>query len=763
MMANRSRRAGRLLAGGTMLTALWLSGCTSQEIRDQASASIPESTSAPSVEAPVGAGAAGPSQAAAASSELLEPQIYRGTGNFINRGAARGDVRITGAQTEGATLNFESAEIREVAQLILGDTLQENYIIDESVRGNITLRTSAMLDREALLSVLEMVLQINGAALIYRDGLYRIVPMAGALQGTSGVGVGTRPTNAGYQARLIELRFIAAEEMARILDPFFSTSMVIEPDPTRNLLMAAGTAAELAQLGQLIELFDVDVLSGMSVGVFPLHNVDTASMETELRALIGTEDNIAMARMIRILPVERLNALMIVSPQPSYLETIQTWIERLDVATDGGGRRLYVYRVQNVRAGDLAGILRELFGIGETQAAGPAPALAPGATPRIIQTRPDETLEETAAAVQAVGVVQGSELFGEPGDGREVTVGDQNGDAGTVGDVSIIADDSSNTLVVLAKPGDYSRIESAIRQLDVMPLQVLLETTIAEVSLTDEFSYGMQWFFDHNTGDSRIGTGVVGLPLAFPGSLSYSIVNSADEVRAILRILATEDKLRVVSAPSVLVMDNQTASIRVGNQQPVSTAIVAEGGIVSTSVQFKNTGITLDVTPRVNASGLVTLEISQELTDVGQIDDATGQRAFLQRSIGSNVAVNSGESIVLGGLIRENDTMSRSGVPFLHKIPVIGGLFGQRVHTNDRTELLVLLTATVIQNATEAQGLIEEFRRKMPSLFPLPAGFSPRSLTEGAGTEEADDATEPSADSTIAPSPNADDAVAARS
>jgi general secretion pathway protein D len=444
--------------------------------------------------------------------------------------------------------------------------------------------------------------------------------------------------------------------------------------------------------------------------------------------------------------VDRLNALMVVTPQASYLETLQTWIERLDVPTEGGGRRLYVYRVQNVRAADLAGILRDVFSLGQAQAVGRSPGLAPGATPRIIQTRPDETPEEMAAAVRAVGVIQGADQFDQPVGDAASTTAANNGDAGTVGNVSIIADDTSNTLVVLASPGDYSRIESAIRQLDVMPLQVLLETTIVEVSLTGELSYGMQWFFDHNTDDSRSGIGSVGLPLSFPGTFSYSIVNSADEVRAILRILATEDRLRVVSAPSVLVLDNQTANIRVGNQQPVSTAIVAEGGIVSTSVQFKNTGITLDVTPRVNASGLVTLEVSQELTDVGQIDDATGQRAFLQRSIGSNVAVNNGQTIVLGGLIRENDVSSRSGVPFLHKIPVLGGLFGQRVNTNDRTELLVLLTATVIQNVTEAQGLIEEFRRKMPSLFPMPSGFSPASLTE-----DANETTEPSADATAVP------------
>jgi len=738
LLACRSAKQRAILAGGVVLAAL-IVGCASQSERNQegagtAAAVSPESLLQEQAAAPFATEAAAAVDAVAG----LEPQIYRGSGNFVNLDAVPGDSGVAGVASGGATLNFEGAEIREVAQLILGETLQSNYLVDPNVRGSITLRTSEALGREALLSVLEMVLQVNGAALLYSDGLYRIVPLAGALMGAGAPGVGTRPTNAGYQARIIPLRFIAAQEMTRILAPFFSTESVMHADSTRNLLMVAGTGVELNQIGQLVELFDVDMLSGMSVGVFPLHNVDAPTVEADLRELLSVEQGGALEGVVRLVPIERLNALMVVTPQSGYLDVLRTWIERLDVATQGGGRRLYVYRVQNVRAANLATILRELFSIEQTREGATPPELAPGATPRLIRTRPDETAAESAAAVQAVGVIQGAGLI-ESLSESPADAEDDNADAGTVGNVSIIADESTNALVILANTGDYARIESAIRQLDVMPLQVLLETTIVEVSLNGELSYGMQWFFDHNTGEGAAGMGSVGLPLAFPGTLSYSIVNAADEVRAVLRLLATEDKVQVVSAPSVLVMDNQTANIRVGNQQPVSTSIITEGGVVSTSVQFKNTGITLDVTPRVNASGLVTLEINQELTDVGQIDDATGQRAFLQRSIGSNVAVQSGQSVVLGGLIRENDTTSRSGVPFLHKIPVIGNLFGQTVNTNDRTELLVLLTATVIETAKDSQDLIEAFRVKMPSLFPIPSGFSPQSLSEDAVTESAED------------------------
>ncbi len=655
-------------------------------------------------------------------------QVYPGTGAFIS------EERIVRAQaeigeTEDVTLNFESADVREVVAMILGEILKENYVVDPNVKGSISLRTSRPMDRSALLSILEAVLQVNNAALIHRDGLFKVVPTAKALQGVDAPRLGTLSGRPGYQVRLIPLQYVAAQEMHKILEPFIAKEGVLRVDSNRNLLIVAGSAAEIAQVGEMVELFDVDWLQGMSFGLLPIHYTDPETIVREIEAMFSEQEDGPLGGLVRLVPVQRLNALMVISSQPRYLREVQKWLARLDVPGEGEGRRLYVFRVQNGRAEDLAGILRELFGLqGEDRRqAEQAPELAPGATPRLVQLRPGD--EQSAGADSpAADVIERQPAPRAPSPTPEAATSQPSAavEPTVVGRVNIVADRSRNALLILATPNDYAKLESALFELDVPPLQVLIEATIVDVNLSGELSHGVQWFFDHrlpaNTlTDHRydfIGSATIGLPLAFPGTLSYQIVNAAQEVRALMNLLATEDKIKVIASPSVLVLDNESATIRVGDQQPISTTVVTEGGVVSSSVQFKDTGVTLQVTPRVNAGGLVILDISQELSDAGAIDDATGQRAFLERSVQSRVALRSGESVVLGGLISENNTRSESGVPFIHKLPVIGFFFGQKVNTVARTELVVVLNATVIENRDDLREVTKEFRRKMRSIYP---------------------------------------------
>jgi general secretion pathway protein D len=602
------------------------------------------------------------------------------------------------------------------------------------------------MSKEGMLSVLEAVLGVNGAALVYKDGLYRVVPTAQALRnGAAGADIAQPSGAPGYRVRVIPLQYIAAEEMSKILEPFVDQEQAVRVDSSRNLLVVAGSAMELEQISGIVELFDVNWLQGMSVGLLPVRHTPVEAIATELNTVLGIEEDGPARGVLRILPMQRLNAVMVITPQLKYLEDVRAWIARLDVPGDGEGRQLYVYKVQNGRAADLAGLLQELFNIetsgpGEEEA-GP-PELAPWATPKLVQLRPGDASSAgadspatnvirpspeappppaaPAAAPRRPGGIQvGPAAPGEPAREGETAL------VAELGRVSIVADPSRNSLLILAIPSDYAKLEAALQQLDVSPMQVLLEATIVDVNLSGELAHGVQWFFDHRIPQTELlddrldfrGFGTVGLPLGFPGTFSYSIVNAASEVRALLNILATEDKVRVVASPSVLVLDNETATIRVGDQVPISTTVVTEGGVVSNSVQFKDTGVTLDVTPQVNDSGLVTLDISQELTDTGAIDDASGQRAFLERSVRSRVAVYSNESVVIGGLIRENNSLSESGVPFLHKLPVLGFFFGQKLNTADRTELLVVLRATVVRDAHDLRKLAGEFRRRMRGIY----------------------------------------------
>lgn len=288
-------------------------------------------------------------------------------------------------------------------------------------------------------------------------------------------------------------------------------------------------------------------------------------------------------------------------------------------------------------------------------------------------------------------------------------------------DIRIIADDRNNALLIMAPRRDYRKIEDALQSLDQMPAQVVIEASIVEVTLTDELRYGLEWFFTSSSGEY---TGEGSLNLNQDGGIgaeqpgfSFKVINPAGEVRAVLNALADKSLVNVLSNPTLMVLDNHSARIQVGDEQPVrSTETVTDGGTRSSSIEFRDTGVILEVTPSVNAGGMITLDVSQEVTDVGQVDSATGQRSFLQRNVQTRVAVRSGESVVLGGLIRDNRTNARSGVPGLHDIPVLGHLFGRTSVTGQRTELLVMITPRVLRNEHELRAVGEELRERMRGL-----------------------------------------------
>lgn len=302
-------------------------------------------------------------------------------------------------------------------------------------------------------------------------------------------------------------------------------------------------------------------------------------------------------------------------------------------------------------------------------------------------------------------------------------------------EVRIVADTENNALLIWATNQNYERIIGTLQKMDVIPRQVLIEATIAEVTLTGRLQYGLQWFFTNgvgsNNGKDFTGTGSLDINAdnltindvlggRDPGSFSYAITDGGGLVRALLNTLASDSKVKVLSSPQVMVVDNQQAVIRVGTQQPVFGQISSSTSTGNLqSYEYKDTGVLLEVLPRVNSGGMVNMEVKQEVIDVGNIDVATKQRAFLQRSVTSKVVVKSGQTLVLGGLIRDNRTEAQGGLPILYKIPVLGSLFGNTSEALDRTELIVLITPKVVQNSQEAEQVTEEIKRKMREIAPL--------------------------------------------
>ena len=612
----------------------------------------------------------------------------------------RPPIRLNG---EAVMLNFEQAPLVEVLHSILGETLGLDYVIENDVPGNVTVRTRSPIPRGQLLPILESLLRSQNVLMIRGPNDRFFISGSPSVKATA-PSFESAPSE-GYSNVIVPLQYISAAEMAEILKPVAREDTFVRIDQSRNLLILAGTQLQLEGWLSIVSTFDVDQLEGMSVGIFPLENSEASDVLEELEHLISGNSGVAggaaagIAAMVSIMPVTRLNSIMVVSPQSQYIETVGAWVSKLDGAlVQALEPSLHVYYVRNGNATQLAGLLSTIFGGG-----GGAGSKAGGVAPGMTQS------------TQSSGGGMGGDMPSRGG-------GTQGGASFSLGDdVRVVADSYNNSLLVYATPFEYEKIERTLTKLDVVATQVLIEASIVEVTLTDDLAYGLEWAFDNNLGGGDTGTGSLNLsggaigPKA-PG-FSYTVTNSAGAVKAVINALAQQSLINVISTPSILVLDNHTAAIHVGDQQPIqSQSVVTEGGNVQNSITYKDTGVKLTVTPSVNDGGLVTLDIEQSVTDVGPVDAATRQRSFLERNVSSRVAIRSGESVVLGGLIRDNETEGQSGVPLLMNIPVLGALFSTTTTAASRTELLIFITPRVLESETDLRDLNREMRSRMTGL-----------------------------------------------
>lgn len=644
------------------------------------------------------------------------PEFYPGNGVFVGHSHYTDDSNFGSEKSKGdVTLNFQDTDIHEVVKVVLGDLLKRNYLIDPSISGSVNIQTSKPLLRDDLLPILEDLLQMSGATMIESDGLIKIVPSSNAALSSLPPGIGSSITSnsGGFHTQIVPLRYVGVEEIHKILQPFLKDT-IVQTYPQRNLIILSGAQSDLKRLVETIHIFDVDWLKGMSLAMVPINYAESNDIVRELDELFGQASGSPLADIVRFIPLERLNSIIVVTQQPRYLKEMTTWIQRLDRSDGVGGQRLYVYQVQNKRAAELADVLNNIFSDQQSSFSQFAdPELAPGLEPVVLESDSNGGEEQVIDDQQTNNSSRSSAVVG---DGLALPRTDA---------VKIIADESNNSLVILASPTDYQMVESALRKLDITPLQVLIEASIIEVTLTDELSYGLEWFFKNKTGfgegqGSLDLNGTSGLSALVPG-FSYGIVDAAGDLRAIFNALASESKVNVLSSPSLMVLDNHTATINIGDQVPIltsqSTSNITDDSRTVNQIEYRDTGVLMTVTPRVNASGLIIMDIKQEVTDVAQtttsgIDAPT----FQQRSLESTVSVNTGNTIVLGGLIRDNRSDSEGGVPGLHKAPLIGPLFGQSTNSLRRTELVVLLTPRVIRNDLDAWEVTHEFKQKLKDL-----------------------------------------------
>ena len=663
-------------------------------------------------------------------------------------------------QVTGPTvgLKFEDSPLSEVLALVLREIVKVDYVLHPPINGTVTLSTQGDVSPDQAMLLLEAALQANGM-LIARDsrGIYHvgkpdviksIVPAIRQAR----VGAVLPP---GYGAVVVPLKYVGAAEMANILRPLATPEAIVRVDTVRNLLVMVGTRTQAEGWLDIVSTFDVDILKGMSVGVFPLKYVTTQEVEAALRLLnaggggapapssaaaafagaavagtaAGAEGSTALSSAfplfgaLRVVPMQRINSILVVTPRAAYLDEARRWIEKLDQPGGNSAEpQLFTYAVQNGNAKHLANVLQGLFGAGAQSTQQP-----PNATSGVAPGLQQSTASTIGFSSAATGVGLGGSAMStaaRPG-GASTIQGTGLSTLTLSSGLRVMADEINNAVLIYGTKTEYEKIETTLKRLDVPPTQVLIEASIIEVTLTDDLQYGLQWVFNDPARNGLTGVGVfsnaAGAVLgSTPAGFSYTLSNSAGDVRAVLSALADKSLVKVISSPSLMVLDNHTASIAVGNQQPVrSGETISTGGNVSSSIQYKDTGVSLAVTPSVNAGNMVTMQINQAVTDVGSVDTATGQRSFLQRQFSSKVAVRSGETLVLGGLIRDNTSNGKSGLPGLHDIPLLGNLFGSTKTSVNRTELVVVITPRVVRTEQDVRQVGQDLKDRMSNLYPL--------------------------------------------
>jgi type II secretory pathway component GspD/PulD (secretin) len=522
---------------------------------------------------------------------------------------------------------FDDADIYEVIQTVFGEVLKVNYIVDPKIKGRVNFRTVTPIPRKDVLPVMEIILRLNGIAVVEESGLYRIISISDIPKEPAPIRFGRDPEAVELKGlsivQVVQLKYITSSEILKILTPLLSQGgAVIEVPP--SFIIIADTDANVKRLLHVVEIFDS---------------------------------------------------------------------ERLKMAKP----QVFVYPVQNGKAKDVATMLQQIFLGQKPSTPTPAKTTTPARTPSPTPSTP-------------------------------LTAGGEGGEAIVSEETRIFADEVTNTIIILATPEDFATIAETIKKIDIVPRQVVIEALIVQVTLDDTLNFGMQWILQNDikiSGLKFFNNPVdISGPLQLDASLkaanfTFTAIDQQGNTKLLLQFLASEGKAKILASPHILVSDNREASIQVGQQVPLATstattpvtAITEITSTITSSVQYKDIGIILKVKPQVNESGLVALELSMENSSVGANVPIAGQdfASINKTEAKTDLVVQDGQTIIIGGLIREDVTQSRSGIPILYKIPVIGNLFGGTINEKHRNELIILLTPRVMRTVEEAKIVTSDY------------------------------------------------------
>lgn len=660
----------------------------------------------------------------------------------------------------GYDLNFENAPVATVAKVILGDVLNVGYTIDPRVQGTVTLASVRPVPKADAIYVLENALRMSGVALVRDRTGYRLLPAPEA--GPGGIDR-SASTEAGQGITVVPLRYTSAQNIFKLLDAFGVKASAMRPDNSRNTLIVSGSGTDRATAVDTILSFDADWMRGQSVGIFPVRNSSPEPVIAEIEKIMDSGEGGMGQNVIKLQPIARLNSILVVSQKPEYLKRAQTWIARLDRSdTDGVNLKSYPLRYGNSKL--VVAMLNEMLfnqsAASNSTLDSASSQVAPGAgiatSSSGLSGNPVASLSAlpTAASGAATPVTgpAGSALGARPALAASATPAQDNsfgapngngaksGINGILQNVRITADVTNNAVLVYANQDAQRVVEQTIRQIDRPQRQIAIEATIAEVTLNDQLNYGVQFFLASQKGSisntisgvsnaATVGSGAVEAASnavnAASGALLGRVlpgfnflIGSENSPRVILDALHGVTNVKVLSNPSLVVLDNQPATLQVGDQVPFSTGtatVLTANNTVVNTIDYKNTGIILRVLPRANANGNVVLDIEQEISSVAAGSANSLTPTISQRRVKSSIAVTSGQTVLLAGLISETENKQRQGIPVLDSIPGMGDAFSHQTNARARTELILFIRPTVIKDGVDAHVIAEEMRSKMNS------------------------------------------------
>jgi general secretion pathway protein D len=695
-----------------------------------------------------------PQQANAAEANVGQrsrPVMFEGT-EVSDVAETRPQPVATG---NGFELNFENTPVATVAKVVLGDILQTGYTIDPRVQGTVSLVSVRPVAKSDIVFVLENALRLSGIVLVRDTAGYRLTPLGDAV-GAGRVDAAASSPEPGYGVSVVPLQYVSAQTLLKLMDSFATKAGMVRADTTRNLLLIQGSGAERRTAVDTALSFDLDWMRGQSIGIFPIVNSGPEPVIAELEKIVDSGDNGLSQNLIKFQAVSRLNAILVVSKKPGLLHTAATWIKRLDHA-DTARTSVHVYRVKYGEARQIARVLTEMFIGGSSSGLldSPDSQIAPGSGTyatasadrlSLNNNSPSSTSSSGFGSRMQSGT-NGNSGFGAQTAAAPAGANTNTSDAGSLDSrgagsggqpmlkgVRITADTVNNSLLIYADQENFRIIEATLQQVDQPQLQVAIDATIAEITLTDELSYGVQSYLtSHNLGlrpdqGSILNTQSTTAPVAAAaGTVANAFINRAfpgfnfligseAQPSAILDALHTVTAVKVLSNPSLVVVNNQAATLQVGDSVPVSTGsatVLTTNNTVVNTIDYRNTGIILRVSPRINVNGNVRLDVEQEISNVSAATAASLTPTVSERKVKSSISVATGQTVLLAGLISEQHNNQRNGIPLLDQIQGLGDAFSHQDNKATRTELIIFIRPQIIRDSMDAHFVAEELRSKL--------------------------------------------------